>query len=1171
MKTPQTLTWLSLAALLSGIISTNAQVPLDVTGVADRSYGSYNYTASFRVPSTNGYSYLVTLDGKPVPTDLTIPVNTVEYHEVSVWRTNLQSSVVTNRVVRFNIVDPNRGGAENGIPPWIPYPPINSAVGEFAGAHLRLITPQDFPVGYPIPVVAWVENDQGHAVRVIGQLSADGHPAFKIKRGVGSGFLGTTNPAGALVYSPTVGGLTASRTINLESSTTWTTVSGGTLAANTVWPANSRIHITANTTNPAGSTLAIGAGTIVRVNPNVDIGNNGAIVINGTTNEPVVFMPATTGQPWGGVIQHANNSSFTASGAIFTGSGAYQGCWFTGHGCSSSLSGIGSHRGEQALISLRGQNCNLTLTDSAAMYLAGQFSHSASGSYSYTITLDHFLMQRATTGGEYTGAQFRVNDSAFIECNEDLSTGEFPGFVDGDDDGLYIVNAPQGPHGFTNTLFGWTTDDGIDSGGDGPGMLNFTNCWFDSIYHEANSLSGTQSTPPQPAKDVRHLHDVILNCGQGLEDGYGSPTGRVINCLLLANNVGVRFGDNYNWLYYGFIEASNSIILHNYRDVWGVNFQPDTSGAFMGWTYRTNEMDIHDNYLSVSNPYHPFNTLWNPATDAAQLAAFMTTPPDAPVGVGMSIWTNQFALTELFNGLPVRLSHFTTNPVTVDYSFLDVAGVPLATGTLVFLPGETLKRIYPAGFNMAAQSLVQTILTGAVHGELTGPTNASFSGSVPAPQISCWVSTNVLSSGRLPEGILVKLSTPAGLPVSVNYAYTAVDGTLASGALDFAPGETVRWISPAGVNPLAYETIQLTLNNPSGATPVGITSVIYGTPPVQVGFGVGSSQQDLATFATGLPVALNRVATNTISLGFHCEGGGRVLTNGTLIFTPGQTLQTLFLPTVSPAAYDLLRVSLTNPVNAQLTTVSNVYFVRTIPGPNPLLVASNSMWRYLDTGGNPGTAWRQFDYSDSTWSNGVAQLGFGDSPRDETTLIRRVGTNGSQTITYYFRQTFVVTNPAAFATFTMWLLRDDGGVVYLNGRELWRSVNMPPAPTVITSQTLADYNGAGTAENAVDTATFSATNLVAGTNLVAVEIHQHDTTSSDASFDFALAGQPAPGWPPQPVFWGQFGGQPTLAWSDPSYQLVWATNVLGPWSLWPATSPATVVPTNAQQYFRLKK
>src|SRR5438045_4410502 len=119
-------------------------------------------------------------------------------------------------------------------------------------------------------------------------------------------------------------------------------------------------------------------------------------------------------------------------------------------------------------------------------------------------------MQRATSAGEFTGASFRVNDSAFIEVPDDSSN-----FVDGDNDAIYLVS---GNHGFTNTLFGWTKDDGVDSGGDGVGTLNYQSCWFESIFHEGNSLSGS--------KTVFHHDSVFLDCGQGLEDGYHAPNGQ---------------------------------------------------------------------------------------------------------------------------------------------------------------------------------------------------------------------------------------------------------------------------------------------------------------------------------------------------------------------------------------------------------------------------------------------------------------------------------------------------------------------------------------------------------------------------------------------------------------------------------------------------------------------
>jgi len=49
------------------------------------------------------------------------------------------------------------------------------------------------------------------------------------------------------------------------------------------------------------------------------------------------------------------------------------------------------------------------------------------------------------------------------------------------------------------------------------------------------------------------------------------------------------------------------------------------------------------------------------------------------------------------------------------------------------------------------------------------------------------------------------------------------------------------------------------------------------------------------------------------------------------------------------------------------------------------LVSQGSVWKYLDTGIDQGTAWREPAFDDTGWLAGPAQLGFGDG--DEATLI----------------------------------------------------------------------------------------------------------------------------------------------------------------------------------------
>ena len=163
---------------------------------------------------------------------------------------------------------------------------------------------------------------------------------------------------------------------------------------------------------------------------------------------------------------------------------------------------------------------------------------------------------------------------------------------------------------------------------------------------------------------------------------------------------------------------------------------------------------------------------------------------------------------------------------------------------------------------------------------------------------------------------------------------------------------------------------------------------------------------------------------------------------------------------------------------------------------NFLINASSAGWKYLDNGSDQGTAWRARLFNDSSWSNGVAQLGFGDG--DEATLV----SNNLQ-VTTYFRKSFVVNNASTYTNLQLWLLRDDGGAVYLNGTEIFRTTNMPSGFT-FASLTV----GPAPLDNTVDLTNVNAglPLLLNGTNSIAVEIHQAMTNSSDISMDLQLVG-----------------------------------------------------------------
>ncbi|MFT5408131.1 MAG: hypothetical protein ACI8XO_000700 [Verrucomicrobiales bacterium] len=127
-----------------------------------------------------------------------------------------------------------------------------------------------------------------------------------------------------------------------------------------------------------------------------------------------------------------------------------------------------------------------------------------------------------------------------------------------------------------------------------------------------------------------------------------------------------------------------------------------------------------------------------------------------------------------------------------------------------------------------------------------------------------------------------------------------------------------------------------------------------------------------------------------------------------------------------------------------------------------LLLAAGSTWKYSDTGASPGANWATAEFGDDAWSKGAAQLGYGD--RDEATPIDASKDNYPR---YYFRQQFEVEDPGKLKPLVVRLLKDDGAIVYLNGKEVVRD-NMPDGK--VTHDTFAK---AATPIEAASTSTIS--------------------------------------------------------------------------------------------------
>ncbi|MBN1508002.1 MAG: lamin tail domain-containing protein [Sedimentisphaerales bacterium] len=182
-------------------------------------------------------------------------------------------------------------------------------------------------------------------------------------------------------------------------------------------------------------------------------------------------------------------------------------------------------------------------------------------------------------------------------------------------------------------------------------------------------------------------------------------------------------------------------------------------------------------------------------------------------------------------------------------------------------------------------------------------------------------------------------------------------------------------------------------------------------------------------------------------------------------------------------------------VQAAETPVDNpeVNLIAGIP-----FVNYGDIWRYNDENEDLGTAWRAPAFDDSAWPQGPGMFGFENSSLPAPGI--HTPFTSSQQLTYYVRTSFTYNGSLKGVTMTIDQVLDDGAVYYLNGQEIGRS-GMPSG--TVTFATAAGRTVSDAVEE-LSVITASGSALVNGTNVLAVEIHQTNNTSSDVVFGMRL-------------------------------------------------------------------
>ncbi|MFC2131719.1 T9SS type A sorting domain-containing protein [Bacteroidota bacterium] len=303
---------------------------------------------------------------------------------------------------------------------------------------------------------------------------------------------------------------------------------GGNLIENEIWIDTVHYIIKEELIIPEDKTLRIKEGVKVLIDPLVNIKVNGNIICEGTKTKPIIFKSSDENEGWGGI--EVNNES------------SFEYIFFINGGADSSRKF--GHSNSQPVVKMF--ETEAEFNNCYFIYNPGK----AFGTVRSKVYLDSCLISNCDTGGEFAESYVELKNTYIMNTPSDDTI-----FVDDDNDGCYFNSLYwniEEASIIDNCVFINGMDDAIDHNG---AWLDVRNCWIEGFMHEGIACSNKNK--------VNVFNTVVLDCEQGIEAGYGKPDVNVNHCVLFNNDVGLRFGDSYDWGCEGHITIKNSILYNN--------------------------------------------------------------------------------------------------------------------------------------------------------------------------------------------------------------------------------------------------------------------------------------------------------------------------------------------------------------------------------------------------------------------------------------------------------------------------------------------------------------------------------------------------------------------------------------------------------------------------------
>ena len=194
------------------------------------------------------------------------------------------------------------------------------------------------------------------------------------------------------------------------------------------------------------------------------------------------------------------------------------------------------------------------------------------------------------------------------------------------------------------------------------------------------------------------------------------------------------------------------------------------------------------------------------------------------------------------------------------------------------------------------------------------------------------------------------------------------------------------------------------------------------------------------------------------------------------------------------------------------------------------IVNNDVVWQYISPNVEPPSNWKDIGFSATGWQSGEGGIGYGDG--DDNTIIE-------PTISVFMRTEFEIADLSIFEEIRLAADFDDALVAYLNGVEIVR-INVSSNENNVPFDALANgENEANLVQNQLpDFFDIDLELLNEGTNVLAIQVHNHDISSSDLSSNmWLLAGVNTEDWQyDEPPVW--FSYQPPTELTDSNLPII---------------------------------